>query len=152
MFFPPRHLTQLTLRQPPVPGSRQGHTTAAKRFSLAHKLPLETLLCNKEEQSREGHSCHPRDTAGVPEPKLQPCLGPTAPFKGAILRAAGFIPARAAFAHTYLKTILFTCAFTSCWDENESKGNSRRGTELNCRAPTLTCSRRQRVRGGGVGV
>lgn len=49
--------------------------------------------------------------------------------------------------HTYLKTILFICAFTSCRVENESKENSRRGVEPNWNAPTLTCRKRQWPRG-----
>lgn len=66
------------------------------------------------------------------------------------MRAAGSIRSTAGLDHTYLKTMLFMFAFTSRGDENESKGNSRRGTEPNCRAPTLTCSRRQRARAEGA--
>lgn len=65
----------------------------------------------------------------------------------AILRAASIALIAAVSDCTYLKTILLIFPFTPCWVENASKGNSRRGTELNWTAPTLTCSGRQRARG-----
>lgn len=83
----------------------------------------------------------------VLEAKPQPALGPITPFEGAILRAAGCVLTPAASHHTYLKTILLILAFTSCCDERASKGNSSRGVELNCIAPTRTCRRRQRAQG-----
>lgn len=65
----------------------------------------------------------------------------------AILRAASIALIAAVSDCTYLKTILLIFAFTSCWVEKASKGNSRRGAELNWTAPTLTCSGRQRAQG-----
>lgn len=76
----------------------------------------------------------------------------TKPFNGAILRAAGVTLTTVVSDHTYLKIILLIFAFTSCWVENESKGNSRWGVELNWNAPTLTCSRRQWAQGPETGV
>lgn len=75
----------------------------------------------------------------------QPRAGPN-PSR-TILRATSCLLTAAVSEHTYLKTILLSFAFTSCWVDSESKGNSSRGTELNWNAPTLTCSGRQRAQG-----
>lgn len=63
-------------------------------------------------------------------------------LQGSELKSSWLPPNPVASNHTYLKTILLIFAFTSCWVENESNGNSRQGVELDWNAPTLTGSGR----------
>ena len=119
-------------------------------FKLAFKFPPWTLY-NKG-QLWAGNSYYPLCTPGLleagPQPSLSLCgVKSRCNPSRAILRAVSIALTAAVSDCTYLKTILLISAFTSCWVENASKGNSRRGAELNWMAPTLTCSGRQRAQG-----
>lgn len=93
----------------------------------------------------------PLCSAGVLEAGPQPSLKLISPFRSE-LKSSWLPPNPVASNHTYLKTILQIFAFTSCWVENESNGNSRQGVELDWNAPTLTCSGRHGAQRSQSGV